>query len=135
MSAQPGGESSGMSRRVCAVVCQAFVQDYDALSVARQENLISSMEFWIRKSAHCFEYMVLGVLMYLTTALHIKRTRRIFWTSFAVGIIYAVGDELHQYFVPGRNCELRDVMIDSFGVFIGAVVAFAVISWRKKKAK
>lgn len=135
MSAQPGDDSSGMSRRVCATVCQAFVQDYDTFSAAEQENLISGMEFWIRKSAHCFEYMVLGILMYLTVGIYAERTGRIFWTSLAAGIMYAAGDELHQYFVQGRSCEMRDVMIDSLGVFIGTMVLFIVTVWREKKVK
>lgn len=135
MSAQPGDDSSGMSRQVCAVVCQAFVQDYDALPAVQRENLISGMEFWVRKSAHCLEYMVLGILMYLTADMYVKRTRRVFWVSFAAGVIYAAGDELHQHFVPGRSCEIRDVMIDSLGVLIGIAVAFIVRAWRKRKAK
>lgn len=132
MSEQIRDDSFDMSRQVCAVMCRAFVQDYDTLPAIEQENLISSMEFWIRKSAHCFEYMVLGILMYLTTALYIKRTRQIFWTSLVAGIVYAAGDELHQYFVPGRSCEIRDVMIDSLGMFIGVVVTFIVMAWKLK---
>lgn len=154
MSAQPGDDSSGMSRQVCAVVCQTFVQDYDALPAVQRENLISGMEFWVRKSAHCLEYMVLGILMYLNMVIYADRGRSaenrasmVFWisgrcrsaiiflASLAAGIIYAAGDELHQYFVPGRSCELRDVMIDSLGVFIGVAAVFIVIVWRKRKAK
>lgn len=119
MSAQPGDDSSGMSRRVCEVICQTFVPDYKTMTVTEQDNLISGMEFWVRKCAHCFEYMILGILIYLTADLYVKRTRRIFLASLAAGIIYAAGDELHQYFVPGRSCQLRDVMIDSIGVLIG----------------
>ena len=36
-----------------------------------------------------------------------------FW---AVALLYAFSDEIHQYFVLGRNCSIRDVLIDSIGV-------------------
>ena len=39
---------------------------------------------------------------------------------WAIGTLYAVSDEVHQYFVPGRSCELRDMLIDACGVAVGA---------------
>ena len=36
-----------------------------------------------------------------------------------VCILYAVFDELHQIFVPGRGVELRDVLTDSAGAVTG----------------
>lgn len=135
-------------------MCQTFVQGYDTFPAIEQENLIYSMEFWVRKGAHCFEYMALGILMHLNMAIYAGRGRGagnraamdfwgsgqrrpaiIFLASLAAGILYAVGDELHQYFVPGRSCELRDVIIDSFGVFIGAVAVLIVTFRRKKKVE
>lgn len=135
MSAQIRDDSFGMSRRVCVVVCQTFVQDYDVLPMTEQENLIFSMEIWVRKSAHCFEYMALGILIYLTTNMYIKRMGWVLLISIMAGIVYAVGDEMHQYFVPGRSCELRDVMIDSLGVSIGVVASFIITDWWKKKIR
>lgn len=151
MSAQPGDDSSGMSRQVCAVVCQTFVQDYDALSMIERENLISGMEFWVRKGAHCFEYIVLGILLYLNMDIYVSSGRRVgnrnsaaFWVSgrrrpaiiflasLAAGIVCAFGDELHQHFVPGRSCEIRDLMIDSVGVFMGIAVVFLIETWQKQ---
>ena len=39
-------------------------------------------------------------------------------TGIAVG--YAVTDELHQMFVPGRSAELNDLLADTMGVIAGA---------------
>lgn len=36
--------------------------------------------------------------------------------------LYALTDELHQRFVPGRSGELRDVFIDTSGAFTGLVL-------------
>ncbi len=40
----------------------------------------------------------------------------------AIGIAYAVTDEVHQAFVPGRQGAVRDVLIDAVGVLIGVYV-------------
>lgn len=42
---------------------------------------------------------------------------------FAVifGIIYGLGDEFHQSFVPGRDASAFDVFIDTLGSFMGSL--------------
>jgi VanZ family protein len=37
----------------------------------------------------------------------------------ALIVIYAVSDEFHQSFTPGREPKLRDVLIDTAGSFLG----------------
>ena len=43
--------------------------------------------------------------------------------SWLIGTAYAVTDEFHQSFVPGRSCEFRDIVIDSCGVLTGVLAA------------
>lgn len=45
--------------------------------------------------------------------------------SIAVGIAYAVSDEIHQMFVPGRSAELADLVADSAGVILGTAACWA----------
>ena len=45
----------------------------------------------------------------------------------------AVLDEVHQAFVPGRSCELRDVCIDSAGVLLGAAFLLLILHWIQRK--
>ena len=49
------------------------------------------------------------------------------------GTIYAATDEIHQLFVPGRSGQVRDVLIDSCGVFIGVMVVTWIVSYREKR--
>lgn len=42
--------------------------------------------------------------------------------SWIICTLYAGTDELHQYFVPGRACSLRDVCIDSAGALLGVLI-------------
>jgi hypothetical protein len=45
-----------------------------------------------------------------------------FILPFLIGVLYAVSDEIHQTFVPGRAGQLRDVLIDSCGVLAGICI-------------
>ena len=71
----------------------------------------------MRKCAHAGEYAVLGVL--LTMAL---TDRRRVMPAAVIGILYAASDEFHQRFVPGRSCQLTDVLLDSAGLLAGIML-------------
>jgi VanZ family protein len=65
----------------------------------------------LRKLAHAAEFAVLGVL--LLRALERPAA------AFLLGTAYAVSDEIHQAFVPGRLGSPLDVVIDAAGVAVG----------------
>jgi VanZ family protein len=68
----------------------------------------------LRKIAHAAEYAVLGALL-------LRATGRIGLT-LALGIAYAVSDEIHQTFVPGRAGAPLDVALDAVGVACGVAL-------------
>ena len=39
--------------------------------------------------------------------------------AFAITVLCAVGDEIHQIFVPGRAFQTSDILVDSAGALIG----------------
>ena len=45
------------------------------------------------------------------------------WLGVMIAISYGITDEIHQYFVPGRNCSLSDVLADSAGTLLAYGVA------------
>ena len=99
-----------------------------------EEGLVS---FVVRKGAHFLEYLVLGISLFWTVR-DLRERRgyaadrlagRTVLTPWAIGVLYAVTDEVHQYFVPGRSCELRDVLIDACGVAAGV----AIVWWRRHR--
>lgn len=51
-----------------------------------------------------------------------------FGISLLVGLIYAITDEYHQSFVAGRGPSIRDVCIDTTGVFIGIIIVLIIVS-------
>lgn len=92
----------------------------------------------VRKTAHFCEYAALGLLLCLCCQSFYKSNRFSFSVSQALGSLYAVSDEIHQYFVPGRSCQISDMLLDSFGVAAGilaVLLAFRMIDKKRKAVR
>ncbi len=128
-SAQPGDESGALSGGIVAWLVGLFVPELDSLPPGEQAEVLRTWGFWVRKTAHFSEYALLG----FTLLLHIlqigkKTTVKApgLW-AWSVGTVYALSDEFHQYFVPGRGPALKDVCIDSAGVAAGVGVLWLIL--------
>jgi VanZ family protein len=78
---------------------------------------LGTWDLLLRKLAHGAEFAVLGALL--------LRALRDELPALVAGLGYAVTDELHQHFVPGRVGSPLDVLIDTAGVALGIAV------WRR----
>lgn len=54
--------------------------------------------------------------------------------AFVWSVMYAVSDELHQFFTPHRGAYLRDVFIDIGGIVL-ALLPITFILYKRKSAK
>jgi VanZ family protein len=74
------------------------------------------------KMAHFFEYYIFGCLIYrwFSSSDRARGCRHVPLTTILVGIGYALGDEWHQSFVPGRDASLLDSLFDAAGVVTAA---------------
>lgn len=80
-------------------------------------NNISLLCLIIRKLAHFTEYLILGTLVInMFTKNNISRS---YLLSIILCVIYATSDEIHQLFIPGRACQIKDILIDSVGSITG----------------
>jgi len=70
--------------------------------------------FW-RKLAHATEFGILNLLLFRALWGYKMKTSQAIILSFILSVLYAFSDELHQYFVPNRECRLKDVGMDSLG--------------------
>ena len=73
----------------------------------------------VRKGAHLLVYFVLGYLMIYTLKEFRLVDKRTYIYAVILCMLYAVCDEVHQYFVPGRSGEVLDVAIDTIGSCLG----------------
>ncbi len=79
-----------------------------------QPQLPSAPGWWdllLKKTAHVSVYAVLGWLY--------ARGWGAGWRPWAAAVLYAISDEVHQAFVPGRHPWAVDVLLDSLGAALG----------------
>ena len=76
---------------------------------------LGDWDLLLRKLAHAAEFAVLGVLFLRA----VERPA----LAFLLASAYAVSDEIHQIFVPGRLGSPLDVLIDMAGVAVGIALA------------
>ncbi len=80
----------------------------------------------IRTVAHMLEFMGLSLLVFNATyATWEKKTTPLI--AFAGTVLYAITDEIHQIFVPGRAFQISDILVDSTGALIGVIASFIVL--------
>lgn len=92
----------------------------------------SEIETIIRKLAHYSIYAIGGILILLHVNLYkINKNKKVI-ISWLIGITYAITDELHQLFISGRSCEIRDVCIDSLGVITGIIILLIILKCKKQ---
>lgn len=75
---------------------------------------------------HFLEFAVLTWLWWRAFAQWSATSRRAPWLALGFVCIYAVFDEWHQSWVPGRSSELRDWMVDA----AAAVVVTGLCQYR-----
>lgn len=79
------------------------------------------LDFSVHKIAH----FVLFSLLYLTAVRAFKNLK----LALLFTILYAISDELHQFFTPTRNPSIRDIIIDS----VSAGLVFYYLKKYQKK--
>jgi len=98
--------------------------------LSAQPSLPSAPDPWwdllVKKGAHMAGYAILMVLWWRVLALRCS-TRLAFGLAALLSIVYAVSDEVHQLYVPGRNGSAWDVGIDACGVLIAAGILCRVV--------
>jgi len=101
------------------------------------EESINLVHHCVRKTAHAVEYAILGFLIWRVVqsapALASHRPARHFRLALLLAALYAVTDETHQIFVPGRDAAVRDVLLDTCGAGLGLAVTWCALRLRKSK--
>lgn len=75
-------------------------------------------------AAHVTLYTVLGLLLMRALARQWGRVSlpRHSASAFAIGLLWGVGDEFHQVFVPFRTFQIGDIVADAIGLLIGILL-------------
>lgn len=122
-SAQPAVESTELSGTVAYRLLGATEQVF-RVGFSGQELLAyaEEIEYPIRKAAHMTEYAIMGLLSFAFYAGLVKQNKIRYLLALCTSMLYAVTDEIHQLFVPGRTGQFIDVCIDTTGAAIGLLL-------------
>lgn len=91
--------------------------------------------FIIKKTIHIGEYGVFTLLLYRAFTKTGVSKKKSLIVSILVAIFYAITDEFHQSFTPGRDPRIRDVFFDSFGSLMSMVAVFKIVPMLPEKYK
>ncbi len=122
-SAQVADDSTTTSHGFCTAAAHLLIDNLETFDAGTQGRIIDGFSFIVRKAAHFCEYALLGALWYLW----LRELKFAPFLALGASALYAVTDEIHQHFVPGRSCQLRDVLIDSGGAACGIFAAFVLV--------
>lgn len=109
-AAQSSHLSTGITERIIAII--------DRVTIGIEIDL-AELNHIVRKNAHFFAYLILGILVINALKSNGIKGYKSFFIALLICIVYAISDEVHQLFVPGRAGQVKDVMIDSAGAIVG----------------
>ncbi len=118
---------------VCMIIIFLFSGETAEVSSSQSGGLIRRIldtfgielsQHFIRKTAHALEFC--GLCLAFNLAYGFTFLKHCPLISLSSTVFYAATDEIHQYFIDGRACQLRDVFVDFCGA-LAAVVFCAVV--------
>ncbi len=96
-----------------------------------KSEIIKSLRFVVRKTAHFTAYLILGLL--ISKLLKYYNVKHIIIISILSCLLFASLDEIHQYFIKERTSKVLDVIIDTSGSITGITLNYIIE--KKKKIK
>lgn len=78
----------------------------------------------IDKMAHALEYLfffLLSLRAFRNQPFKLQDNKLLI-LSFSISVIYAILDEIHQSYIPGRQADVLDLIADLAGIVAGALL-------------
>lgn len=126
-SSQRASESDALSKNITREVVEKVE------SIAKESEVsVETLNHYVRKSAHFFNYMVLGLLIIGALANETVDDKKAFRIGFLLCVLISSLDEFYQSFIPGRGPGVMDVLIDMTGALAGMLLCQIILKYRKK---
>ena len=113
-SNQSSNESQALSEKVLYKTDEVI--NNKKVNENEKKDLSNNYNTLIRKIAHFSLYFILGISVYLLLKDYIDK--RLVLYTILICFIYAISDEVHQLFIPGRAFQVLDIIIDTCGSII-----------------
>ncbi|MGC4017776.1 MAG: VanZ family protein [Muricomes sp.] len=128
-SAQSGVDSGNLSyivsHRIVEIGNEVLEKNLEDWEI---DEIAGEIEYPVRKAAHMTEYFLLAVAVSFPFYVYGLRGFGLVVVAGLICVGFACGDEYHQSFVEGRGPSVRDVGIDSIGVFLG-ITTVRIFCW------
>ena len=131
-SAQPADQSSQTSSGLLDLLRPLLAWWTDRLPPEQQEAFFTFFHMVIRKTAHFSIYFVMALFSWRAWGNYPFGMPLRALLSVALCSLYAVSDEIHQSFVPGRGPGAGDVVLDTVGALC-AVGLCLFLAYRKRR--
>lgn len=125
MSNQPADISNSQSEFVIMI--------FNYMGIELNDYFGELASLVVRKGAHFTEYLILFFFSYNLSKIYFEKRNKLYSIMFV--FLYAISDEFHQYFIPGREMKFLDVMIDTCGGIFGSILINIKNSLKKLKLK
>jgi VanZ family protein len=118
----------GFFRKLPAVLIAVFIWFLSSQSILPKPKGI----FGFDKLQHLLAFAVFtgAVCLWVPWEKWKSRSRFFILITASLGSVYGIVDEVHQYFVPGRDCNVWDWIADTLGSVIGAAVFAGLVRLR-----
>lgn len=128
------GEVSQKSSKEIVKVISRFINISPA-TMERASIKFSTVNFYVRKNAHFFQYLILSILICsVARQLKLCKSSEIFLVLFLL-LLFPVADEFIQKYIPGRSSSILDIIIDFSGGILGMLVFSFTVRSRKRYLK
>ncbi|MDO4742640.1 MAG: VanZ family protein [bacterium] len=139
LSHEPAEKSNETSANVISTTLKTISPRYNRMTADEQESLVNTLQSSVRTFSHFSLFCMLGFTLSLALSLHALKTPLRIFITLSGCLLYAVLDEFHQYFIPGRAQQIVDVLVDFTGSITGMLLVFVLfviirsVSAKKKR--
>ncbi|MCA9806085.1 MAG: VanZ family protein [Cyanobacteria bacterium HKST-UBA02] len=113
-----------------------FLFSHQPYSGRITEEYLGGLNVPVRKLGHLTEYFVLFLLVHWAMiapqnpGAEKHGRAKFFIIPAVISVLYAISDEFHQNFVPGRSASISDVLVDATGVLIAVIALKLYRRWK-----
>jgi VanZ family protein len=110
-----------------AVVVMTIIFSFSSIPSRELPNF-GCWDLVVKKGAHMLGYGLLALAYWYG----LRLDKRLWWLALLLSVLYAISDEFHQSFVPGRHPSWVDVLVFDGG---GASLTLLAISGIRKRMR
>jgi len=108
-----------------AILMMAVIFGFSSIPSAEMPNY-GFLDLVVQKGGHVLGYGLLALAYWVGLGFD----KHVWWLALLFAVIYAVLDEFHQSFVPGRHTSWVDALVIDGG---GAATALGLAYWGRVK--